>query len=134
MPGGPSCRVLLYAMAIASTIMSMAISIILLERAYLAHCPFLIVVYRKYRRYGEQCWKILVREGILTMLFILGSGFLCMIVLISTIIVESLRRLDAYMGHHTSADQQPNMRKPHKSSQLNSLLATTYYTDAPTTF
>ncbi|RKP27048.1 hypothetical protein SYNPS1DRAFT_27288 [Syncephalis pseudoplumigaleata] len=187
-PGGPSCRTLLFALSIALTLCSMAISIILLERAYLAHCrnryllvigmllillesllfyvlswmteahiapaygchahflyyvpvvhflltapantvlsvAFLIVVYRKYRRYGEKCWRLLVREGTVTMLLVLGSNFLCMICnafrlfsgntpilyviecgLISTVIVESLRRLDTFMYrddlHHQHA-------------------------------
>jgi hypothetical protein len=141
LPGGPSCRVMVYTMTITGIIIVMISSIILLERAYLAHCrnryllftgiflvlleplalyvlfqtgestfslegecylrfpyyvpvvnflliapvnvvlsvAFLLVVYRKYRRYGGQCWKVLVREGIFIMLLILGSDFLCMI-------------------------------------------------------
>ncbi|KAI9597276.1 hypothetical protein BDF19DRAFT_436409 [Syncephalis fuscata] len=183
LPGGPTCRTLLWAVIVGLTVNSVCTSIVLLERAYLAHqcnrrllgvgvclilleplffyliatnsevlvtaksgchihfsyylplvqfflnapvnmvlsIAFLIVVYRKYQRYGDKCWQMLMREGTVTMLLVLVSNFLCMILnivrvfggitiilyiiewtVVSTMIMESLRRFDTFTNQPES--------------------------------
>ncbi|KAI8048638.1 hypothetical protein BDF22DRAFT_701870 [Syncephalis plumigaleata] len=93
---------------------------------------FIIVIYRQYKRYGDQCWKKLAREGVITMMLVIISSIICAIgnavevlgsasdilfiidwVLISTLLVGSTYRIEILRenSNSDSANHQRNKRQ-----------------------
>ncbi|KAI8052859.1 hypothetical protein BDF22DRAFT_490429 [Syncephalis plumigaleata] len=50
---------------------------------------FSIVVYRQYRKHPDECWKELGRNGILTMLMVVVSNFICFFLGVANTFAES---------------------------------------------